>query len=344
MTNAERSPRQHVRNLVCVGASLALLSVLLDIRLPVARSEPEPGSSADGSVLASFRGGQITLADYEQVLARKLPQERVQIAKPGGREALLQSLIRYDLLAQEAERRGYGQGIEVKQAAQRTAIDQMLAARLRVDPSTIPAAEVARLYEQREHEFSRPLMRRATHIQLATEAEAKQVLSELRGADREAFARVARERNIDPRTRNQGGELGYFDKQGRTESGRPTQVPQELVTAAFKLKRVGEIARAPIAHEGAFSLLMLTGEMPASAKPRAEVEDELREQLAKQRELRALEELVAGLQAQLKPEVHPELVDAIELPVGEPLDIPEGFAAAPPDPRQPLIQIKPDKY
>jgi parvulin-like peptidyl-prolyl isomerase len=187
-------------------------------------------------------------------------------------------------------------------------------------------------------------MRRATHIQLATEAEAKQVAAELRGADREGFARVARERNIDARTRNQGGELGYFDERGLTDSGRPTQVPAELVAATFKLKRVGDIARAPIAHDGGFSVLMLTGEMPATTRPRAEVEEELREQLAKQQELRALEALVAELQTQLKPEVHPELVDAIQLAPGEPLDIPEGFAAAPPDPRQPLIQIQPDKY
>jgi peptidyl-prolyl cis-trans isomerase C len=179
---------------------------------------------------------------------------------------------------------------------------------------------------------------------VATEAEAKQLLVQLRGADREGFARVARERNIDPRTSNQGGELGWFDEHSLTESGRATDVPQELVTAAFKVKRVGELARAPIAHDGAFSVLMLTGEMPATAKPRAEVDAELREQLAKQREQQALETLVAELRAQMKPEVHPELVDAIEVPPGEPLDIPEGFAAAPPDPRQPPIQIQPDKY
>jgi peptidyl-prolyl cis-trans isomerase C len=332
----------NVREHWFAGIGLALVVLALIVRPPIARSETTPAASGD--VLASFRTGQITLADYEQVLSRKLPLERVQIAKPGGREALLQSMIRYDLLAQEAERRGYGQRFEVEQAAQRTAIDHMLAERLRVDPSSIPADEVARVYAQREREFSRPLMRRATHIRLATEAEAKQLLIELRGANREGFARVARERNIDPRTRNQGGELGYFDKQGLTDSGRPTQVPQELVAATFKRKRVGEIASAPIAHDGGFSLLMLTGEMPAMAKPRAEVDAELREQLAKQRELQALEALVQELHAQLKPEVHPELVDAVDVPPGEPLDIPEGFAAAPPDPRQPLIQIQPDKY
>jgi peptidyl-prolyl cis-trans isomerase C len=342
MTNVEQSPRQRPRNRRLAGLGIALLVVLLDVRVPIARSEP--ALAADGDVLASFETGQITRADYEQVLSRKLPQERVQIAKPGGREALLRSLIRYDLLAHEAERRGYGKRFEVREAGQRTAIERMLEARLRVDPSSIPADVVARVYKEREREFSRPLMRRATHIQLATQAEAEQLLGELRGADREGFARVARERNIAPRTRSQGGELGYFDKLGLTDSGRATELPRELVHATFKLKRVGEIVRAPIAHDGGFSLLMFTGEMPAAEKPRDEVDAELREQLAKQQEKSALEALVAELRAQVKPEVHPELVDAVELPPGEPLDIPEGFAAAPPDPREPLVQIQPDKY
>ncbi|HKP56744.1 MAG TPA: peptidyl-prolyl cis-trans isomerase [Polyangiales bacterium] len=341
MTNLERNPRESVRYPWLLGAYLGLLGVLLDVWLPVARSEQGP--AADGDVLARFQTGQITLADYEQVLSRKLPQELVQIAKPGGREALLESLIRYDVLAQEAERRGYAKRHEVKEAGQRTAIDRMLVS-LRVDPDSIPAEEVARVYKEREREFSRPRMRRATHIKLASEADAKKLVVELRGADREGFARVSRERNIDPRTRNQGGELGYFDEHGLTESGRETGVPKELVDAAFKLKKVGEISRAPIAHEGGWSVLMLTGEMAAASKPRLMIEGELREQLVKQREAQALDALVAELRTQLKPEVHPELVDAIELPPGEPLDIPEGFAAAPPDPRQPLVQVQPDNY
>jgi peptidyl-prolyl cis-trans isomerase C len=311
---------------------------LLDVQPPHARSDA-PAESSD--VLATFEGGQITRADYEQVLARKLPNELARIEKPGGREAVLESLIRYDLLALEAERRGYGRQLQVELGARQVASDRMLEKLIRVQPADVPADEVARAYAERSREFQRPELRRATQIRVATEAEAKALAKQLRGADREAFSKVAREKNIDPRTRNQGGELGYFDREGKTDSGRPTETPIELVNATYQLKRVGDVSK-PIPQEGSWSVIMYTGQMPPFGKSLAEAEPELRAKLAITLTQRALEKFVSELRAKYAPEVHPELVDLVELPPAKPLDMPEGFAAAPPDPRAPPVQVEPD--
>jgi peptidyl-prolyl cis-trans isomerase C len=292
-------------------------------------------------VLAAFEGGQITRADYEQVLAHKLPNERDRIAKPGGREALLEDLIRYDLLAQEAERRGYGRRLEVQLGVKRAASDRMVESVLRVEPTAVPAEAVANAYTERSREFLRPAMRRATQIRVATEREAKALSTQLKGASREQFSQVARDKNIDPRTRNQGGELGYFDREGKTDSGRPTGVPSELVAATFELRKVGDVSK-PVAQDREWSVLMFTGEMAPFSKSRAAAEPELREKLAIQLTQSALDKFVAELHAKYAPEIHPELIDAVVLPPAAPLDIPEGFAAAPPDPRAPPIQLEPD--
>jgi parvulin-like peptidyl-prolyl isomerase len=247
------------------------------------------------------------------------------------------------LLAQEAERRGYQRRLEVELAARGAASDRMIEAVVRVQPAQVPAAEIDRAYAEHSREFSRPAMRRATQIRVATEEEATALSKQLKGADRGQFSRVAREKNIDPRTRNQGGELGYFDRESNTNYGRPTGVPQALVDATFKLHKVGEISH-PLQHEGSWNLLMFTGEVPPFTKTRAQAEPELREKLAVQLTQRALEAFVAELRAKYSPEVHPELVDAVVLPPAAPLDMPEGFAAAPPDPRAPPIQIEPDGF
>jgi hypothetical protein len=42
--------------------------------------------------------------------------------------------------------------------------------------------------------------------------------------------------------------------------------------------------------------------------------------------------------------VHPELIGSIVLPDAEPPGIPEGFPAAPADPREPPKIVEPDKY
>lgn len=330
--SARHSPR------VFIGFALAW--AVVDLSPRPARSEP-PVASPPVEVLATFEGGHITRADYEQVLAQKVPNERDRIAKPGGREALLEALIRYDLLAQEAERRGYGRRLEVKLAVQRAASDRMIERVLRVEPAAVPAEDVARGYAERSREFLRPAMRRATQIRVATEREANALSTQLKGTGRERFAQVAREKNIDPRTRNQAGELGYFDREGKTDSGRPTGVPSELVGATFKLRKIGEVSK-PVAQDGSWSVVMFTGEMAPFTKSRAEAEPELREKLAIQLTQRALEKFVAELRAKHAPEIHPESIDAIVLPNSPPLDMPEGFAAAPPDPRAPPIQIGPD--
>jgi peptidyl-prolyl cis-trans isomerase C len=322
---------------------LALGFSVLDLRPSLAKGEPPapaPPLPAAG-VLATFDTGTITRADYEQVLAQKVPSQLAEIARPGGREALLESLVRYDLLAQEAERRGYGRRPEVQVAVEQSASDEMLSALMRVAPEAVPPEAIAREYTERSREFNRPAMRRATQIKVATEPEAKALSVELRGSDRENFARAAREKNLDARTRNQGGELGYFDREGNTDSGRPTGVPVPFVEETFKLKRVGDLSR-PIEYGGGWSVVMWTGEMKPLVKPRAEVEPKLRQKLSIELSKRAIEKFEDELLAKYAPEVHPELVDAITLPPAVPLDIPEGFAAAPPDPRAPPIQIAPD--
>jgi parvulin-like peptidyl-prolyl isomerase len=184
-------------------------------------------------------------------------------------------------------------------------------------------------------------MRRASQIQVATEAEAKALLAKLKRGDREGFARLAREHSSDTRTQRQGGELGYFDAQGKVD-GRASEIPAPIVAAAFKLKQA-ELS-GPIAHDGVYSLVLVTGEMSALAPKRAAVEAQLRGELARAQQQRAVEALVAQLRAEAKPEVHPELLDRIVLPPAAALDFPQGFAAAPSDPRAPPRTVEPDGY
>jgi hypothetical protein len=118
-------------------------------------------------------------------------------------------------------------------------------------------------------------------------------------------------------------------------------VPIELVNATFALRKVGDVSK-PIAQDGSWSIVMFTGEMPPFDKSLAQAEPELRQKLAITLTLRALEKLVSELRAKYAPEIHAELIDAVELPPATPLDMPEGFPAAPADPRAAPIRMEPD--
>jgi peptidyl-prolyl cis-trans isomerase C len=311
---------------------------------PAADAAHEAAESARrAQAVASFAANRITLGDMEDVIARKLPQERKQIAAPGGRERVLSALVRYDLLAAEAVRRGYASQPAVRDAARATAIAALTTQESDAAAAAVSDADVARAATEHAAEFARPLMRRAAHIQLATREAALALSHELHGVARERFARLAVERSGDARTQRQGGELGYFDSQGRTNKGQPTGVAPPLVAATFALAHVSDVS-APVEHDGVFSLVMLTGEMPALAKPRAAIEAVLRERLVEAARNQAIEQLVSRLRAQLQPQVHAELLAAIQLDPGAASDIPQGFPAAPVDPREPPHLLEPDVY
>jgi hypothetical protein len=317
---------------------MCAVAVLIGSSALIGRVEAE----AADTVAATFTGGAITRDDLQAVVSQRLPVHKELLTREGAVRDVLESMVRYDLLVREAEARGYRENLRVRLAAQGKANELLVQSHASIEPSAISSAEVERAFAEHRREFSRPVLRRASHVLLPTQAEAQALIVELKAATRERFARVATEKSQDPATKNQGGELGYFDKDGKTERGVDGPASPQLAAAAFKLRAVGEVTPQPIALPNGFSVLMLTGEMPALQTARAEVDARLREQLAKDQSAAKLEALVAELREKHKPVVHAALVDLIVIPPAEPAQIPSGFPAAPPDPREPPRMVEPD--
>jgi foldase protein PrsA len=244
------------------------------------------------------------------------------------------------LLVLEAERRGYARHPAVVQAVEEIAIATMQVKDLDQGPAAVPEAEVKRLFEEQKPLRSKPRVRRASHVQVATEAEAQALLKELGRADALTFAAVARERSQDERSRRQGGELGHFDEQGRLDTGAGA-IPPELARAAFAQK-IGTMSRKPIAHANGFSVLYVSGEIAAIEPALASLEGELREQLRKERLTRTFDALIEQLRKRHPVQTHPELLNAVELDPPTNTDLPQGFPATPADPRQPDQAVEDD--
>jgi hypothetical protein len=193
-------------------------------------------------------------------------------------------------------------------------------------------------------QYHRPALRRASEIVVPTEEDARHLLQELRGATRDQFGKVARERSIDERTRKQSGELGWFARTGLGLDGRSVGVEQELVAATWSLPKVNALTPRPLRVEKGFAILQLTGEDVAIEQTLKDAAGEIREQLAARRGLQQVEELVAHLRATTPIELHPELLGSIVIDSKPELDIPQGFPPYPADPREGPKRIKPDKY
>ncbi|MFP5450573.1 MAG: peptidylprolyl isomerase [Thermoleophilia bacterium] len=113
-------------------------------------------------------------------------------------------------------------------------------------------------YEENSEQFSTPAGRKASHILVATKAEADAIRARVNEGN---FAAIAREESTDTGSATQGGDLGIIQK---------GQLVPEFEKVAFALKD-GEIS-APVETQFGWHIITV-GLVPASTTPFAEAKD-----------------------------------------------------------------------
>ena len=110
---------------------------------------------------------------------------------------------------------------------------------------------------------------RASHILVASEAEAKDIIAQLeKGAD---FAKLAKEKSKDPGATN-GGDLGYFSA--------GDMVP-EFWAAADKLNK-GEYTKTPVKSQFGWHVILLTDKRTKPTPTFDQVKDQLKDQITQE--------------------------------------------------------------
>jgi len=121
----------------------------------------------------------------------------------------------------------------------------------------------------------------ARHILVETENDARAIVKQLEGgAD---FAKIAREKSIDPSAKQNGGDLGYFPREAMVK---------EFSEAAFTLK-VGQIS-APVKSKFGWHVIKLDGRRPAPPPSFDEAADQLRDEISREVMAEATKKLRAG--------------------------------------------------
>ena len=158
---------------------------------------------------------------------------------------------------------------------------------------TVAQEELRKYYEQNAARYSAPEERRASHILIQPDASApdgrakakaraEELLAQLR-KNPEAFADLARKHSQDPGSAPNGGDLDFF---------RRGMMVKSFEEAAFALKP-GEISNV-VETEHGYHIIKLAAVRGGERKPfdavRAEIEDEVKNQLAQQRYAEAAEQ------------------------------------------------------
>jgi peptidyl-prolyl cis-trans isomerase C len=269
--------------------------------------------------LAKIGDTTITVGEFAEDLASKGSFIRTRYASPERRREYLDQMIRFELLAQEAERRGYDDLPDVDRTRKQIMIRRFLEENFEQGgPETIPQDDLRAFYEAHSAEFNTPEQVRASHILLRDRATAERVLAQLVAAptDLRLYRQLADQHNTDTTTRDRFGDLRFFSRPNERTEGEP-EVPPEVVEAAFSVERIGSFHPTVVQSEAGFHIVKLTGRRAAMHRTFEEAERPIRSRLWRERREQAIQELIDRLRAEsdveenldLLSEVHVEIPD-----------------------------------
>ena len=280
---------------------VAALGILL-LSTPVWAQQP---SADEDTVVAIVDGVAVHRSELEEV-ARGLPEQFRQMPLQVLYGILLDRVIDFRLLANEAERLDVADDPAVEAALARARADVLREAlvqqKIREETTADKLRERYEGLKQSEN-FAQEEVH-ARHILTESEQEAKAVIEELQGgAD---FAALAEERSVGPSAEG-GGDLGFF---------RREQMVPEFAEAAFALDP-GEITTEPVQTQFGWHVIKVLDRR--TAEPTfAESEPQLRQELAR--------DVVTALVADLREDAE---IERFNLD-GTPLEAaPEAGAVAP---------------
>jgi len=280
---------------------VAALGILL-LSTPVWAQQP---SADEDTVVAIVDGVAVHRSELEEV-ARGLPEQFRQMPLQVLYGILLDRVIDFRLLANEAERLDVADDPAVETALARARADVLRDALVQQKIREETTADKLReRYEglKQSEDFAQEEVH-ARHILTESEQDAKAVIEELQGgAD---FAALAEERSVGPSAEG-GGDLGFF---------RREQMVPEFAEAAFALDP-GEITTEPVQTQFGWHVIKVLDRR--TAEPTfAESEPQLRQELAR--------DVVTALVADLREDAE---IERFNLD-GTPLQVtPEAGDAAP---------------
>ena len=221
----------------------------------------------NGKMLASVNGKPITEAAVEQFIS-SLGQRGQAYQNAQGKAAVLEELIAQELFLAEAKKNlmEYEEAFkaELTRVKERLLINYAMEKVL--SKITVSDEEMQKYYDENAAKFVTGETVNASHILVADEATANDLLAKIKGGEI-AFEDAAKAYSTCP-SGQEGGSLGDF--------GKGQMVP-EFDAACFSMEE-GEL-RGPVATQFGFHIIRLNSKSASAPIPFADMKEQLRSQL-----------------------------------------------------------------
>lgn len=279
--------------------------------------KPSPGTGAKGAsrsgpVLARVDDTEITAGDLQEVLARysHTPFVLARYSTPEKKKELLDGLIRYELMAREALRRGYDRDPDVQRIAKKQMVAQFEKREIndKLRAEDVSPADVEKYYREHPAEFVRPEEVRVSQILVRDETAARQIADAAKGAGRndpKSFRDLVERYSEDPDSKPRAGDLMFFDR-------KTTREPKALVEAAFAMTQVNDVV-GPIASDKGFHILKFIDRRPEMTRPFAEVKGDIQRRLLEQMRTQRKRDLLEETRKSIRVEIYEDELAKIAL-------------------------------
>ena len=295
------------------------------VKKPTAGSGKLPGGLTPelaAKPLAKVGDRVITLGEYAAAIERMDQFERLRYQSPERRKLLLEEMIKVELLANEARKRGLDKQPKTKARLRILLRDELLKdARSKVPgPAELSEAEVRKYYDAHRDEFKEPERRRVSHIVVADAATAKKVLEEAKTASAATWGKLVAKHSLDKPASvtataplELAGDLGIVSAPGSKKGANP-RIAEPLRAAVFKLAKIGDVHSEVVAAAGKFHIVRMTGKTDARDRTFAEAERTIRVALVQAKIAEAERKLEADLRKKYKVVVDDAALGRVRVP------------------------------
>jgi len=243
-------------------------------------------SAFAAEAVATVNGKQIKQSVYDLIV--KDITASGQKIDDNTKNAIINELIGSELVYQEAQKLGLDKQPEylVREELARRKLLTSAFLQDYVKKNPITDADTKAAYEQYKKAYGEKEYN-ARHILVKTEAEAKDIIAQLnKGSD---FAKIAKEKSLDPGSKEKGGDLGWFS---------PATMVKPFSDVTANLQK-GAISASPVQTQFGWHVIKLIDTRPAQPLAYDKVKDGLQKNLQQ----RNLEKLMTDLRGKAKIDV-----------------------------------------
>lgn len=272
------------------------------------------GTEKKGPFVAQGNGVSVSAEEFKARLDEQSPFIRSRYATLERKKEFLDNLVRFEVLAKEAERQGLDKDPDVQLTLRKVMVQKLVQKSFGDQEAAgkLPDSETREYYEKHKDEYVKPVRLRVYQILVKAPASgperakkqeaARKLLAQVRAEEKKnqlAFVGLARDRSEDESTKALGGDLNFRSRDELEKSHG-----KAAADAVFALKD-GETSGLVESPQG-FHVFKVAGRQEAVDRPYDSVKVQISQKLYRERKTKEFDEFVK----KLRDEAAVKVIDA----------------------------------